>query len=99
MPSWHAPEHLAYYCKGEPGSIGGTGIHDVTGFETWHGKEKLQPTQPPSSWVLGVKQPWHKADCSPLFVLRLRMIGGIPSFPHLAFMASMETNLPLLYLV
>jgi len=71
MPSWHAPKHLAYYCKGQPGSIRGTRIQDGTGFEAWHGQEKmfrpaLQPTQPPISWVLGVKQPWHEADCLPL---------------------------------
>jgi len=49
MPSWHALEHLAYYCKGELGSIGGTRIQDGTGFEACHGQEKmfrpaLQPT-------------------------------------------------------
>ena len=92
MLSWHAAKHLAYYCKGEQSSIGGTGILDGTGFEAWHGQEKmsrpaLQPTQPPISWVLGVKQPWREADRSPLFVLRLRMNGGILSLPHLAFMA------------
>lgn len=92
MPSWHAPEHLAYYCKGKPASTRGTRIQDGTGFEAWQGQEKmfrpaLQHTQPPILWVLGVKQLWCKADRSPLFVLRLRMIGGISPLPHLAFMA------------
>lgn len=80
------------------------GIQDGTGFEAWHIQEKmsrlaLQSTHTPISWVVGVKQLWREADRSPLFVQRLRMIGGIPSLPHLAFMAWMGTNLPLLYLV
>jgi len=92
MPSWHAPEHLAYLCKGEAGSIGGTSVRDGIGFEAWHEQEKmsrpaLQPTQLSISWVPGVKQPWREADCSPLFVLRLRMIGGIRLIPQYTFIA------------
>jgi hypothetical protein len=72
----------------------------VLGFDSWWGlgifllitvsKLALGPTQPPIQWVLealslGVKQPGHEADHSPLLVPRSRMCGAVPPLAQYIF--------------